>query len=113
MASLTGLSVTPQERCGRLVCHRILSRTLWERPSAASLAKPSTNSLPATPLWAGAHKSLTSLLAAVRQVQTSMMALAHCPRASARARQIAGWESEKAVYLRPDSYLASKIFNAW
>ena len=60
--------------------------------------------------------ALTSLPLATRREATSMVALAHCwpgPTESVMARRVAGWESEKIVYLRPDCCFASKIFRAW
>ena len=120
VASLARPSVACLDRCGRLACQRILSGTSSKssrgRPPAASLARPSMNSLPATPLCAGTHMTETSLFLAARRVPTSMVTLSHCwpgPRASAMARQIAGRKSEKIVYLWSVSCLASKIFNAY
>ena len=118
-ASLVRLMELLRERWGRLTCQRIASETSpssqWGEPSAASLARSSANSFLATPLWAGTQKSATSLSLATISEATLVIALAHCwpgPRASERAHLIADCESEKIVYLRPDSCLAQKILRA-
>ena len=76
--SLDRFSVDLLERCGRLACHLASSERLWDRPSVASLVRPSANSLSATPLCAGTHWMVTSFSLTASGDPISVGALAHC-----------------------------------